>query len=222
MGLKEDILKLLKEDEEFRLAVAGILGYREILERLKKHDEKFDEILGEIHKLREELITLSKEMYKLREEFTIMSREMCKLREEFVQLSRRVEVTIGSMGRRWGMDLERTVLKIFRKVLEERGIEPGKVEKFKFRDIDGRITGVKGRTVDVDVLVRDEKVYVIEVKSRTELEHVEMLPEKSKTVERVLKRTVDGMFIVTTNIDREAYERAKELGIEVIYGNILE
>ena len=208
MGLKEDILKLLKEDEEFRLAVAGILGYREILERLKKHDEKFDELLEEIH--------------KLREEFTIMSREMRELREEFVQLSRRVEVTIGSMGRRWGMDLERTVLKIFRKVLEERGIEPGKVEKFKFRDIDGRITGVKGRTVDVDVLVRDEKVYVIEVKSRTELEHVEMLPEKSKTVERVLRRAVDGMFIVTTNIDREAYERAKELGIEVIYGNILE
>ena len=100
MGLKEDILKLLKEDEEFRLAVAGILGYREILERLKKHDEKFDEILEEIHKLREEFITLSKEMYKLREEFTIMSREMCKLREEFVQLSRRVEVTTGSMGRR--------------------------------------------------------------------------------------------------------------------------
>jgi len=112
MGLKEDILKLLKEDEEFRLAVAGILGYREILERLKKHDEKFDEILGEIHKLREEFITLSKEMYKLR--------------EEFVQLSRRVEVTIGSMGRRWDMDLERTVLKIFRKVLEERGSNQGK------------------------------------------------------------------------------------------------
>ena len=92
----------------------------------------------------------------------------------------------------------------------------------KFRDIDGRITGVKGRTVDVDMLVRDEKVYVIEVKSRTELEHVEMLPEKSKTVERVLRRAVDGMFIVTTNMDREVYERAKELGIEVIYGNILE
>jgi len=105
---------------------------------------------------------------------------------------------------------------------QRKGNRTGESEKFKFRDIDGRITGVKGRTVDVDVLVRDEKVYVIEVKSRTELEHVEMLPEKSKTVERVLKRTVDRMFIVTTNIDREAYERAKELGIEVIYGNILE
>jgi len=79
IGLKEVILKLLEEDEEF--------------------------------------ITLSKEMYKLR--------------EEFIQLSRRVEVTIGSMGKRWGMDLERTVLEIFRKVLEERGIEPGKVEKFR-------------------------------------------------------------------------------------------
>jgi len=34
VGLKEDILKLLKEGEGFKLTVAGILGYREILERL--------------------------------------------------------------------------------------------------------------------------------------------------------------------------------------------
>lgn len=31
-------------DREFRLAVAGLLGYREILERLEEHDRKFEEI----------------------------------------------------------------------------------------------------------------------------------------------------------------------------------
>ena len=43
--LKAKILALLKEDEEFRYAVAGLLGLDEILRRLEKHDEKFNEVL---------------------------------------------------------------------------------------------------------------------------------------------------------------------------------
>jgi len=38
--LKQEFLKLLKEDEEFRLAVAGLLGYSEILKRLDRHEEE--------------------------------------------------------------------------------------------------------------------------------------------------------------------------------------
>ena len=37
--LKREILKLLKEDEEFRYMVAGSLGLEEILKRLDKHEE---------------------------------------------------------------------------------------------------------------------------------------------------------------------------------------
>jgi hypothetical protein len=43
--LKTKILKILREDEEFRYAVAGIIGLEEIIKRLEKHDEKFNEIL---------------------------------------------------------------------------------------------------------------------------------------------------------------------------------
>jgi len=192
--LREQLLSLLREDEEFRYTVAGILGYLDILKRLEEHDRKFNEILAEIR----------------------------QLREEFNRLSARVEVVIGSMGRRWGEDLERTVLEIFREVLEKRGIEPGKVRKLRLRDEDGSLTGVKGRVVDVDVLVEDEKVYVIEVKSRAELEHVEALPLKSQVVGKVLGKQVARTILVAVNVDREAYERAGELGIEVVYGHVIE
>jgi len=40
--LKERILKLLEEDREFRFAEAGLIGLREILERLDKHEEQFE------------------------------------------------------------------------------------------------------------------------------------------------------------------------------------
>ena len=205
--LKEELLKLLEEDREFRHAVAGLLGYKDILERLEAHDRKFNEILERLE-----------EHDRKFNEFTM---EIQALRKDFQALSMRVEVTIGSMGRRWGRDLEAMVLEIFREALEKRGIEPGEVEKFRYRDEDGSITGVRGRVVDVDVIVKNEKLYVIEVKSRAELEHVEALLDKAKVVEKILNRKVEKILIVAVNVDKEAYERAKELNIEVIYGNIL-
>jgi len=35
--LKVEIIKLLKEDEEFRYTVAGLIGMQEILKRLDQH-----------------------------------------------------------------------------------------------------------------------------------------------------------------------------------------
>jgi len=207
MTLKEEFLKLLDEDREFRLMVAEKLGYDGILKRLERHDRKFNRIVSEIKKLREDF-------NKMREDFN-------KMREDFNKMSMRVDVTIGSIGRRWGEDLERMVLEIFKETLEKRGIEPGKVEKLRFTDKDGSITGIKGKIIDVDVSVKDEKLYLIEVKSRAELDHVDVLYEKARAVEKYLNRNVDKMFLVAVNVDKEAYERAEELGIEVIYGNII-
>jgi len=45
--LKSKIFTLLKEDEEFRYAVAGMLGLEEILKRLDRHE-------AELVRLREE------------------------------------------------------------------------------------------------------------------------------------------------------------------------
>jgi len=69
------------------------------------------------------------------------------------------------------------------------------VRKLRLRDEDGNLTGVKGRVVDVDVLVEDEKVYVIEVKSRAELEHVEAPPLKSQVVGEVLGKLCWGLYL---------------------------
>ena len=43
MSIKEEILRLLKEDEEFRLAVAGLIGLGEVLRELRRLREDFDQ-----------------------------------------------------------------------------------------------------------------------------------------------------------------------------------
>jgi len=46
--LKRRILRLLREDEEFRYAVLGMVGYGELLKRAEEHDRKFNEIIARL------------------------------------------------------------------------------------------------------------------------------------------------------------------------------
>lgn len=131
-----------------------------------------------------------------------------------------LKVAVGSLGRRWGRDLELTVLEIYKHALEERGIEPGRVEKFVYID-DGRYYR-PGARIEVDVYIHDGKTYLLEVKPRAELEDVEWFYEKAQIVEKILGRKADKLIIVAVNIDREELERAEKLGIDAIYGAVIE
>ncbi len=88
--LKSRILRLLREDEEFRHAVAGLIGLQEILERLDKHEERFIRIEEEIKRLREDMNKGFErhdiELAKLREDmnrgFERYDSELTRLRED--------------------------------------------------------------------------------------------------------------------------------------------
>ncbi len=208
VSLREEFLELLEKDAEFRYAVAGYLGLSEILKRLEEHDEKFNKILERLE--------------KHDKKFDELLKSFKELLVRFDQLNKRVEVTIGSMGRRWGRDLENLVYELFKKSLEERGIDVGKVRKFTYTDLDGSVTGLPGRRIQVDVLLSDSEVVAIEVKSNTEEEDVDEFWMKKQYLQKVLGRPVTKALIVTVNISAEALRRARELGIDTVYGNVLE
>jgi hypothetical protein len=63
-----------------------------------------------------------------------------------------------------------------------------------FTDRDGSITGIKGRIIDTNISVKGDKLFLIEVKSRAELNHVDALYEKTRAVEKYLDRNVDKFF----------------------------
>ena len=264
--LKKRIIDLLREDEEFRLAVTGLLGLDAILLELKKLREDFNKFIEleekrwEENRLRweeqerrweennrrweennkrwEELNKRWEENNKRWEEnwrrweeqekrweennkrweeayrrFEAIEAELARLSKAVAEIG----VVLGSIGRRWGRDLERAVLEIYRHALEERGIEPGKVEKFVYVDSEGKYYK-KGARIEVDIYVHDERLYLIEVKSHAEYEDVEWFHDVSKIVEKVLGREADKLILVAVHIDEEALERARELGMDVIYG----
>ncbi|MGB9705855.1 MAG: PD-(D/E)XK nuclease family protein [Pyrobaculum sp.] len=147
--------------------------------------------------------------------------ELAKRVEELSKTVAELKVAMGSLGRRWGRDLERTVLEIYRDALEKRGVEPGRVEKFVYTDVDGRFMR-PGARIEVDVYIHDGKTYLLEVKSHAELEDVEWFAEKAGAVKKILGRKADRLIIVAVNIDKEALERATQLGIDAVYGAVIE
>ena len=201
--LRREFIELLRTDEEFRLAVRGLVGLDEILSRLENIEKRIEEHSKVIEEHSKAIKTLSERVGEL----AVAIGEL--------------KVAVGSLGRRWGTDLERTVLRIYKHALQEKGIEPGEVQKFTYKDIDGRYCR-KGTRLDLDVYIHDEKTYFIEVKSHAQLDDVEWFKEKSEIVKKILSREPEKLILVAVNLDRDAYERARELGIDIIYGGLVE
>jgi hypothetical protein len=109
--LKSRMLRLLREDEEFRYAVAGLLGLEEILKRLDRHEA---------------------ELVRLRE-------DMNKLREDMIRGFELVESHISALGARWGVMAESAFRESLRGLLEkELGY---RVEKWTVFDEAGKVYG---------------------------------------------------------------------------------
>jgi hypothetical protein len=78
--------------------------------------------------------------------------------------------------------------------------------------------------LEIDVYIHDGKAYLIEVKSRAELAHVEWFRQRARLAAEALAKQVkkvERLILVAVHVDEEALERARQLGIDVIYGNVL-
>lgn len=232
-SLEEIIERALRKarSEELRVIAEAVktladymkTGFKETLERIESIErriEKFEERLEEHSKILQEHARILQEHSKRLEELTNTIREHGKRLEELTRIVGELKTTIGSIGRRWGRDLEKTIIELYRHILEERGIIPEKIEKFTYEDIDGKYY-VKGSKIEFDIYVHDEKVYLIEVKSHVDVEDVEWLYKRGEIYEKITGRKPDKLILIAVNIDVDAYERARNLGVEVVYGSLI-
>ena len=199
--LKDKILTLFREDQEFRYAIAGLLGWEEILRRLDRHEE--------------ELSRLSRETAELRKETTELRREMTKLRQDMMEGFQLVHRQLSALGARWGLMSERAFREGLRGLLErELGL---RVERWARMDREGRVFGHPGR-VEVDVAVRDGRPVLVEVKSHVGRADVYSFRRKAEFYEKVEGKKPSRLLMVTPYAEREALRTARHLGVEIYTG----
>ena len=277
--LKDDILRLLKEDEEFRYAVVGLLGLQrleeaisrltdsnielknvvtrlidtqanmearlskveEVLtrladiqarqedrlikvedrltkveERLEEHDKKFNAILEELSIHRVKLEEHDKKFNEIIAEI----KDLRKVTNELSVNVSKLTASMGTIGRRLGKDMEKMVLKIYRDQLMQLGIDPDKAKRFRYIDREGKY-GRKGKEYEFDIVISNNHTDVLEVKTHTEKDDVDWFYENVEAIKGLFDKPLRRKVIVTVHIDEDALIKTDELGINVIYGNIV-
>jgi hypothetical protein len=225
----------------FKEALERIVSIEERIEKIGERLEEHSKILQEHSKRLEELMLIIQEHSKILREHSKRLEELTaiisdqnrrigeylmvllahsKKIEELTRAISEFKITLGSIGRRWGRDLEETVIRLYRHVLEERGVIPEKIERFVYEDKEGRYY-VKGSRIEFDMYVHDDRVYLIEVKSHADRNDVEWFYKRAEIYEKITSRKPDKLILIAVNIDVGAYERARELGMDVIYGSLI-
>jgi hypothetical protein len=195
---KQRILELLKSDEEFRLAVAGLLG--------------LDTIISELKKLREDFLTFVKLQERWWEEtykrFEAIEKKLLEHDKRFDSLERRLM----ALGTRWGTDSEKAFRNAMRGVIEEI-LGVAKVEKWRYYDKSGEVLGYPA-LVEINIAIKDQVHILIEVKSSALSAEVSKLWRIGKLYEKVTG-IKPRLILATPFIDEEGLEAAKNLGVEV-------
>ncbi|KYH42210.1 MAG: hypothetical protein AYL33_003540 [Candidatus Bathyarchaeota archaeon B63] len=195
MSVKEELLRLLEKDREFRYAVAGLIGLDQILMRLDRHEE--------------ELIKLREDMNR---GFKRYDEEIAKLREDMNRGFELVERHISALGARWGLLTEEAFRAGLKGLIEE---EFGfKIERWRVYDEEGIVFGYPSQ-VEVDVAVRNEKIMLIEVKAHVDASDLYSFKRKAELYEMKTGRKPSRLLVVTPYIEDRAIQAAKSLKIEV-------
>jgi len=230
--LKKELLELLERDREFRLSVAGLLGYKEILEELKRlredmhrgfeehsrrfdeNDRKFNEILERLdehdRKFNEVIERLDEHDRKFNEILEELKLHREKLEEhdfKFDSMMRKLD----ALGARWGILAESAFREGMRGIVKR--LFGGSVERWIHDDREGFVFGYPA-TVEVDIVIRDGEHILVEIKSHVRKSDVGVLLRKGKLYKRVRGITPRLVF-VSPYIDEDARSDAEMLGIEI-------
>lgn len=205
--LKKKIIDMLEKDKEFRYTVAGLIGYGEILEKLDKHDRKFNEILAWLKKHDERFEEHDKKFNEIVEELKLHRGKLEEHDLRFDTLIRKLD----ALGSRWGLMSEKAFRKGLKEILKE--YFDAEVEKWIYNDKEGLVFGYPS-IIDVDLVVKNGEHLLVEVKSHVNKSDVGALLRKGRLYEKV-NNIKPKLAFLTPYIDDDAKEDAKKLGIAI-------
>ncbi|MFB6491332.1 MAG: PD-(D/E)XK nuclease family protein [Thermoproteus sp. AZ2] len=229
MGLKEQILELLKTDEEFRYAVAGLLGISAIYDSINKlakvvedlvavvksHDERLAKVEERLNRLEERqervedrLTRVEDELTKVRDRITAVEERLARLEAEVSSLGRRLI----ALGARWGVESEEAFRNAMRGVVEEI-LGAARVGRWTYFDAEGFVFGYPAQ-VEVDVAIADSTHILVEVKASASSGDVLKLARIGALYERVVG-VRPKLILVAPFVDEEGQRAAERLGVEV-------
>ena len=235
MRIKQEFLKLLKEDTEFRYAVLGYLGLDTIVKSIESLQRQFREFQKEILALQKQVAEHSKAIRSLQEQVKALQEQVKILQEQVknlqVEVKRHGEIlekhthaiekltaTINAIDTRYGVLTEEAFRESIKYLVQDL-LKEYNVIKWTYYDEEGLVYAHPA-VIDVDVLIRDKEHIIVEYKASVDKSDAAELYRIGKLYEKITK-VKPKLLIVSPAIRKRAKELADKLKIEC-RGKILE
>src|SRR5579875_1404358 len=88
--LRKALIDLLEQDKEFRYTVAGLIGYKEILERLANVEERLADLNERLLKVEERLANVEERLLKVEERLANHEERLLKVEERLANVEERL------------------------------------------------------------------------------------------------------------------------------------
>ncbi len=218
---KEKILKALEEDREFRYAMMGLLGFTELLERFSRLEERQQRLEERQQRLEERQQRLEERQQRLEERQQQLEERMLRLEERLLEVEKRLasleeavkglQRTLATVAHRFGVLSESAFRGAIKGIVEE--VFGAKAYRWTTYDKDGVVYGHPSE-VEVDVVIRDGKHVLVEVKSRVDAGDVIELARIAKLYEKT-EGIKPELAIVAGFVSPKARKLAEKLGIKI-------
>ncbi len=224
---KRFLRKVLQEPELREYVVKELSTHFADKEKTEDHIEK---LYREVVRIGDELVRLREEQERKWQEQRGLWQEQNKrweeqnrrweeqqkinreLMEEIKKLHRKYDTGIGALGARWGLKAESSFREAIKGILEEDF--PVKVERYLAYDQEGEVFG-RPDQVELDLIIRDGKTLIAEIKSSMSKSDVFVLKRKVEFYKKREGKEVDRVLIISPMVDSKAMDLAKEYGFEV-------
>ncbi|MFP3210097.1 MAG: DUF3782 domain-containing protein, partial [Thermocladium sp.] len=179
--------------------------------------ERVNDLTERLDKLTERVNELAEAQKRTEDGLSRLTDAIGELSKEVIGLKKRMD----SMGRRWGEDYEEVIKLFFKELVEVEKIDLRYVNRFTYKDEAGQF-GPKGSIYEIDVLARNGRVYLIEVKSFADEDDLDWFNVKCSTVTKAFGFNDPIKLFLAVSATEEAVERAKNYGIKMLTGDVIE
>jgi hypothetical protein len=131
--------------------------------------------------------------------------------DELVLFHRTFTFQVGGLGARWGLQTEEAFRQAIEAILREIEFS---TERFLENDVAGEVFGYPEQ-IELDVVVKNSKVIVIEIKAAAGRSDVHYFDRKVAFYTRKTGRQVNRKLMVTPYADNRARETGVRLGVEI-------
>ncbi|GBD08969.1 Chromosome partition protein Smc [Candidatus Thermoflexus japonica] len=166
-----------------------------------------------VARLEEAMAQLAERVAHLEEAMAQLAERVARLEARMIRMEERLMRRLTAFGARWGLRSERAWREGMRAVLEATGFE---VERWVAFDAAGVVFDSPS-DVELDVIVRDGKTIIVELRTSVSREALPTMERKVKFYEQQTGRKVDRRILITPWYEPGADAIARRWGWE-LYG----